>query len=344
MAMKEGKESPDGRDAYLRQPSLKDTKVFIAWSDETKLVAEQIFKSFCAAGLFPWLSDQIRPGREFRNEIRDRILNTNVVVAVLPEEPSRWLTAEAGLAYFEQKLIPVVVDSKTTVEPFSELQVHTITRQDATTGEGDTIDELIDYVKDTLGQASSESRWIKFFRHCNSLFPIVTPSVGFIIVFGLLTTGILGPLGFWKSGHVVLGTMVAGGGAFVALLYALAGKSTNFTERQFGIRVASRLSVIWFLVAGAQLIVGSVLVWQSHFLITHDWVLWSVFAYIAALALWAFGFYNYTRANENDKRNAPQKHSVCYKFAANACFGLGLILITLVIILMSLKASLTELL
>src|SRR5215217_5173855 len=72
--------------------------VFIAWSHgaETEAAAKLIRNSLVNAGLTAWMSDQISPGQDFREDIRANVCRADLVVAVLPRSSSSWQIAEAG--------------------------------------------------------------------------------------------------------------------------------------------------------------------------------------------------------------------------------------------------------
>ena len=114
------------RIAVPKRSRLGKARVFIAWSEETKEAACLIHKHLDDEHLSPWLSDQIESGAPFRTRIREAILAADLVIALFPKDPSRCHIAEAGLAYFEQKLLPVTIDTgqdkSEVVEPFGELQ------------------------------------------------------------------------------------------------------------------------------------------------------------------------------------------------------------------------------
>ncbi|MFK7862391.1 MAG: toll/interleukin-1 receptor domain-containing protein [Granulosicoccus sp.] len=105
------------RDVVANIDYIGEARVFIAWSEETKNTADLIFNRLEEEELSAWLSDQIAWGAPFRKKIREAILSADLVIAVFPEEPSRWQIAEAGLAYFEQKLLPVVIDTGRRTTP-----------------------------------------------------------------------------------------------------------------------------------------------------------------------------------------------------------------------------------
>jgi uncharacterized membrane protein len=324
--------------------------VFIAWSAETKQVAELILEQLNREELSPWISDHIEWGAPFRREIRERILRADLVIAVFPDEPSRWQIAEAGLAYFEQKLLPVVIASDEgtafVIEPFAELQVHSLARDDVDRGEGPSIDVLVDTVKKKLG-AHGDAGWLgALARSINRLFVAGVPIVGAAVVCALLVYGLVSDesgrqLQLWRAGHIVFGAVVFGGGAFITLIFARAGVSNSFSERQFGYRIARVMFHIWLAVAVAQFFVGLVLLGESPAYSYRDgWVFIAVMAYLFSLALWYAGFDRYRAASEADREGSPMPVWTRLSLFGNLLSTIALALMTLVIVLMGLKPSL----
>jgi hypothetical protein len=151
----------------------------VAWTAETEAAAKVICEQLWSCGFeSTWMSHQIPAGSRFRDEIRRSICDADLVIAVLPREPSRWLTAEAGLAYFEEKLLPIAIDEDIIVEPFSELQTHKVTGHDVNAGSGRSIDQLIQIVEEKLGFAPDSLLVGMVVRCVNTLFFYGIPLLG----------------------------------------------------------------------------------------------------------------------------------------------------------------------
>ena len=332
-----------------RKPGIRP-RVFIAWSEETKQVAELILEKLEQENLSPWISDQIEWGAPFRKKIRDTIIGADLVIAVFPDNPSRWQIAEAGLAYFEQKLLPVVVQASrggnVVIEPFNELQVHSLAQSDVQEKSGKTFDALVEAVKEKLGEASSGDWFGSASRFINKLFVAGVTIVGAAIVSALLVAGLVSSesgreLELWRAGHTVFGAIVFGGGAFITLIFARAGVSTSFSARQFGFRVARNLFHIWLSVALAQFFVGLVLLGVTPAYSYQDvWVFISIVVYLFSVAFWYAGYDRYRSANEADREGRPMRVWTTLSFFGNLLSVAGLSLMTLVIVLMSLKPAL----
>jgi hypothetical protein len=174
------------------------------------------------------LSDDIRVGRRFREEIGNKIRHADLVIAVFPRNLSHWLVAEAGLAYFEQKLIPVAVDGDLTTDPFGDLQILKFSGADFSARSPRNLAQILQTVEDRLG-GGTESLLPYALRLMNSMFFSGPPFIWITIVGALLWLSIAeledspDSLQLWKAGHIILGAIVYGGSAFVALLFARAG-------------------------------------------------------------------------------------------------------------------------
>ncbi|MFK7861573.1 MAG: toll/interleukin-1 receptor domain-containing protein [Granulosicoccus sp.] len=335
------------REVVANIDHIGEARVFIAWSEETKDAADLIFKRLEEEELSAWLSDQIAWGAPFRKKIREAILSADLVIAVFPEEPSRWQIAEAGLAYFEQKLLPVVIDTGNVkievIEPFSELQVRKISKPDLENRTGESIERLVREVKEKLGEGSSTDAFVRACRFTNRLYVAGVPIAGLLIVCSLLIAGLTSTeagreLQLWKASHTVFGAIVYGGAAFVSLIFARTGVSTSFSERQFGFRIGRRLFYLWLIVALTQFFIGLMLLSESPAYSHKDgWVFIAIISYLFSLGCWCAGYDRYRSANDADKEGKPLKITITLCFVGNIFFGLGLLLSTLVIILMSLK-------
>jgi hypothetical protein len=137
------------------------------------------------------MSHQIQAGSKFRDAIRRSICDADLVIAVLPREPSRWLTAEAGLAYFEEKLLPIAIDEDDVVEPFNELQTHMVNRKDLHADPRPSILQLIELVEAKLGFAPDNLLVSMVVRLFNTLFFYGIPLIGLVLVSAGLVYGLL---------------------------------------------------------------------------------------------------------------------------------------------------------
>ena len=321
----------------------RSCRIFIAWSQETKAAADAIRDHLRSIGFSTWLSEDIKGGRRFRDEISNQIRRADLVVAVFPASPSHWIVAEAGLAYFEQKLIPVVIDSDFSTDPFHDLQVVKLSLAELFAHPSKAMKPLVHTIEDRLG-SSGQSLGPYLFRLFNYLFLSGIPIVGLTLVGSLIWMSLTeiddlyNSLQLWKAAHIVLGATMYGGSVFVALLFARSGISRSFMERQFGIVTAQQLFAIWISVALSQMFVGFYLVYLSDaYMITQEWVVISVIVYFFALIFFLFGFIFYRSGNNADKEGRDRVILERAVFAANTCFGMGLLSLTVVIILMSLK-------
>ncbi len=325
-----------------RRKGRSSGKVFVAWAQETEPAAKVLLDRLSQSGLAPWMSSEILPGQSFRKEIRHRIRKANLVIAVFPKHPSYWLAAEAGLAYFEDKLLPVAIDDEAVVEPFSELQMHILRSTDIAAGGGPSVDSLLDLVRSRLGY-SPESPWlVALCRIYNGMFFYGVPILGAVLVGTLLIAALLShsdpTLEYWRAGHIVLGAVVFGGAAFIVLVFSRATTSPSLAERQFGFSSGKRLFCIWLIIASFQFFVGIVLLRLSEsYSITDKWVLLAVFAYVFALFFFGAGFLSHQTAGSVEEEERSRGMADMYAFLGNSGFGLGLILLTAVIVFMGLK-------
>lgn len=324
------------------------TKIFIAWSKETEAHAVALRDALQARGLSVWLSDQIEPGRRFREEIRKSVLGAHVVVAVFPASPSPWQIAEAGLAYFENKLIPVAIDSTRVIEPFRELETHSLNSAEIEAGTGPSLDHLEEILRTRLGEREEDRLQFGFFRQSNLLFFYGVPFAGVAVMlivffFGLAEPGTFHAAEFWRAVHTAFGAIVYGGGCFVALFFARAGTSTSFAERRFGFVAGKRLFALWFLVAVIQFVLGLTFWFKLGYDPSRQhWLMASALIYPVALLFWGSGYVLYSAAYRLDREQAPLREVQRTIFLANTCFGSGIALITLIILMMSLKGTSME--
>jgi uncharacterized membrane protein len=282
------------------------------------------------AGLDPWISSEIRPGQRFRTEIRQRIRSADLVIAIFASDPSHWLTAEAGLAYFEEKLIPVAIDQANVVEPFSELQAHTLFSEDIDAGGGPSVDSLIDRVRTRLGHNVQHPLLNDLFRISNAAFFAGVPILGAALVCLLLLAGVgfeyeQGGRSLWqavlsadvehvKGGHIVLGAIVFGGAAFMSLISPRAATSRSLAERHFAMKIAKHLFTIWILVAVTQFILGIILVARTDWDLSHNWVSMSIICYILSIFMFVVGFFCHQMASGAGEEDYSTGATVRYAF------------------------------
>ena len=80
------------------------------------------------------------------------------------------------------------------------------------------------------------------------------------------------------------------------------------------------------------------MVWRSSGLsISEHWLLASIAAYVGSLVFWISGYFQYSLAYTADKEQESLRKVQKIVFLGNLFFGLGITLITIVIVLMSLK-------
>jgi hypothetical protein len=335
----------------LRTLGRKRSRIFIAWTLETKAAAQVLCRHLSASGFSVWMSDHIQAGSRFREEIRRSIRSADLVIAVLPKEPSRWLTAEAGLAYFEEKLLPISIDEDVTVEPFNELQTHVLTSADIAAGDGSSVSTLVGLVEDRLGFTPDNMFIAVTIRLINASFfygiplfglGVVSVALVLIVVMYLATEGATPPdlpLHLWRTGHTVLGAIVYGGACFIALVFAQASTTRSLAGRHFGFSTAQRLFVIWLGVAVVQFIVGLYLLDVSPYGRGDLWIYASSLLYMMALSLALVGFISHVNSYRLDGQARSFNSGDNWALTGNAAFSFALLLLTAVIVLMSLKTS-----
>ena len=324
--------------------------IFIAWSKETEEIATRLRDHLDRRGFEVWLSDQIDPGRRFREDIRRSVLGAHVVLSVFPEKPSPWQIAEAGLAYFENKLLPVAVDSTMTIEPFSELETLRLATEDLDRDEGPTLDALAAALRARIGDDRDGLFKSGFVVFANRFFYLGTPLAGIalmllVVLFGMGAHDGSGRYEFLRAGHTAFGAAVFGGGAFIALLFARAGTSASYSARRFGFVIAKALFILWFWIAVLQFVLGAMLWAEIGFNPSHQHWLWiAALLYLVSLFFWGGGYVLHSSAFRHDREQASIRSIHLRSFYGNACFGTGLVLLTLVILAMSLKERLHDLL
>ena len=301
------------------------------------------------------MSIHIEAGSRFRDEVRRSIQNADLVIAILPREPSRWLTAEAGLAYFEEKLLPVAIDEECIVEPFNELQTHILASADINLGSGSSIERLVSLVDKRLGFAPDNIFVAAVIRLINVLFYFGIPLVGLLIVCTLLVLALVSQpsdvagtepdveLHLWKAGHTVLGSIVYGGAAFIALIFARANTIRSLAGRHASFSTAQQMFIIWFLVALGQFVVGLYLLDVSKpYERGHDWVFASVVLYMATLVLGLLGFIFHFASHKLSSHGELFGNAGHYALLGNISFSFALITLTSVLVLMSLRGDLNS--
>jgi uncharacterized membrane protein len=296
------------------------------------------------------MSSEIRSGERFRREIQRRIRKADLIIAIFPSRPSHWLTAEAGLAYFEEKLLPVALDKAHVVEPFSELQVHTLSNEDIAKGYGASIDGLIHLVRTRLGHNAEYPRLIALFRFLNSVFLRGVPILGvsfltFLIVATLPRTLVDHSIEYWKAGHIVLGAIVYGGAAFVTLVSSAVGTSSSLAERQFAGLISRHLFYIWSCAAILQFGLGFALVGaHDGWALSTDWIALAIIYYVLAILMIVVGFVCHQFSANAGETDFITGLMDIYTFVGNITFGFGLLFLTCVVILMGLKERVVSIL
>jgi hypothetical protein len=339
----------------LKDSGRRHSKIFIAWTKETEQTAEIICERLNKDGLSAWMSIHIEAGRRFRDEVRRSIQNADIVIAVLPKEPSRWLTAEAGLAYFEEKLLPVAIDEECFVEPFNALQTHILRSSDIEAGAGTSIDKLVSLIDRRLGFVQDNVFVATVIRLVNILFYFGIPVAGLLVVCALLVLALIcQPSGIndigsdvelhmWKAGHTVLGSIVYGGAAFIALMFARANTIRSLAGRHASFSTAQQMFVIWIMAALGQFAIGLYLLDVSEpFDRGHDWVFGSVVLYLSTLSLSLAGFVFHFASHKLNAQGDTFGQAGRYALLGNVFFSSGLVTLTIVLVLMSLRGDLNR--
>jgi hypothetical protein len=78
--------------------------------------------------------------------------------------------------------------------------------------------------------------------------------------------------------------------------------------------------------------------------LTQKWVILSLISYFVALITFSFGFFFYRWSGDADMEGSKREVGERLVFTANLLFGVGLVALTAVIVLMSLKDEATHLL
>jgi hypothetical protein len=335
-------------------------RIFIAWSHETEPAAEAIRAYLDHRGFSTWMSAEIKGGRRFREEIGSRIRTADLVIAVLPTNPSHWIVAEAGLAYFEQKLIPISLGSDSATDLFEDLQTLKISHIDDDEQLRSELANIVQAIEDRLGFSETGSVFLYIARLLNLLFFVGIPLLGITLVASFLWHSLhafylshsvpgfdadpsnIRAIEFSRAGHIVLGSIVYGGAVFVALLFSRAGISNSFVERQFCISTARKLFFVWFWAMVLELLGGLYLLkllYVSHRVnsYTKGWVFGSLIAYFVASVCFFWGFIYYRESSNADIEGRERRVVEMQAFVGNLAFGLGLVALTVVIVLMGLK-------
>lgn len=327
--------------------------VFIAWSKETEKAALILREVLDARGLSVWMSEQITAGRKFREEIRRSVLDAHLMLAIFPEKPSPWQIAESGLAYFENKLIPIAIDSDEVIEPFSEFETHNLRSEDLEAGEGDSIDALEATLRSRIGAQRKDVITLGLVTLLNRIFLLAVPFAGVLAILVIVSLGFLsqsdsGPfqsenvsLHMYRAGHTAFGAMLYGGAAFIALIFALVGAAASYSARRFGFMIAKFLLLLWFLVAGLQFWLGMLLLAKkfNHGYSDEFWLLLSIAFFFMAMISALVAYICHSAAFRENRNQGPMTKIQISVFLGNVCFAVTLVLLTLVILMMSLQCE-----
>ena len=317
--------------------------IFVAWSGPTEEAAAQLVDILSKRGLNVWMSHKIEAGTKYRDEIRRRVLNSHAVVAIFPDKPSAWQIAEAGLAYFDNKLIPVAVDNNLVVEPFGELEVYPVASGDLAEGKGESLDKLTTIISSRIGEIDRLSIWDKAVFYLNNIFFVGVPVGGVLLQLYLfsLTLGEEHDYNqeFWRAAHTALGAIVYGGGVFTALVFSRAGTSANASARRLTFAMAKRLFFLWMALAIVQIGVGANLWYVSPWGFDAPWIAVSVVVYLLAIVCALLGYIQCSTAYRLEKEQASLVAVRRAIFVGNAMFGLMIIMMTFVIMGMSMKSG-----
>lgn len=100
-------------------------KVFISHAHKDKDVAKSLAEKLEEMNVHPWVDEkELRPGSSWEEQIKEAVIESNVVVVVLGEgEPSPNVLVEAGMALGQGKrVLPVVLGGESEPNVFSNLQ------------------------------------------------------------------------------------------------------------------------------------------------------------------------------------------------------------------------------
>ena len=342
---------------------MKNSQIFIAWSGETRAAAEVIKVYLQKSGLQAWTSNDIEGGVEYKIEIREVIRNADVVIAVFPRSPSRWQVAEAGLAYFEQKLVPVLIDraGKETqvVEPFNDLNAIFVSEEEIAEKQGESLEKIQRLIMRKLGLSSSQQWFIDHMHRSNRFFSRGA-GIAAVMLIGSLTllsaeNNTPSKVLHLISGHVILGAIVFGGAVFTSLVFARAGATASFSDRRFGFQLGETLFTLWLPIAliqfvyGAWITYGRVIQLESvpgvrdlnvTYLGNNTWLVLAGAAYLISILCFVIGFVNYKSAKNAVSTRKDLNIITRLSFVGNCWFGWGLLFLTSVIMLMNLKGAL----
>ncbi len=291
--------------------------IFIAWSsnrhesgpeaETEKRAALSIKDRLEAEGFDVFMSPEIAAGTPFGEIIRREIRDASLVISVFPPQPSFWQAAEAGLAYFEKKLLPICVRTESTIDPFSDLQALQLAPGDIGAEGGETMDNLVETVRQRVGGGGSPVMY-RCIRAINTMFFWLVPVLGFAAEIVCLVLFQLDMVDYnlLRGAHMVSGSVVFGGGIFAALMLARSGVSLNLSEHRFGYHTARRLFGLWFAVAVLQVATGSFLAIKIFGFGWPVWLASGMVVYLLALIFGLLGFQNFAAAYRLVKATAPR--------------------------------------
>jgi hypothetical protein len=143
----------------------------------------------------------------------------------------------------------------------------------------------------------------------------------------------------WKAGHTILGAIVYGGACFIALVFADASTTRSLAGRHFGFSTAQRIFTIWLIVAVIQFVVGLILLDASSHARGDLWIFASILFYMLTLCTWLIGFLFHFNSYKADERGRSFASGGRWALLGNMFFGIGLLLLTAVVVLMSIAGT-----
>jgi hypothetical protein len=192
-------------------------------------------------------------------------------------------------------------------------------------------------------------------RLVNVLFYFGIPVAGLLVVCSLLVFALIYQPGsinniasdvelhMWKAGHTVLGSIVYGGAAFIALMFARANTIRSLAGRHASFSTAQQMFVIWIMVAIGQFAIGLYLLDVSEpFERGHDWVFSSVVLYLVTILLSLIGFIFHFSSHKLNAQGDTFGQAGRYALLGNVFFSSGLVTLTIVLVLMSLRGDLNR--
>lgn len=131
------------------------TDVFVSYARSTQVQARRAARALEAAGYSVWIDDELPAHRAFSAVIEDQLRGAAAVLVLWSEDAraSRWVPAEADMAYNSDKLVQMSVDGALPPLPFNRMHCENLS-----TWEGDASDpgwrKILDSVAELTGRVS----------------------------------------------------------------------------------------------------------------------------------------------------------------------------------------------